>query len=403
MQIEQLSEVSYLFPSSLDLESLLVQKPLMPFSDLTMDFLDVFSILLKKEAKEFEDLLAFSFFIRRSNIKKKFSNYLDLEQNKLGRGLVFHITPSNVPINFAYSLVMGLLSGNTNIVRIPSKDYPQILKFCEVLFKIKETNKYAEVLNRIVLLRYDKGNNATKLFSWLCDVRIIWGGDETINSIRLNPLSPKSYDVVFVDKYSIALINADKFILEANHWQLANSFYYDTYFFDQNACTSPNMVIWLGNERNIKKSKDIFWSELLAIVKRKYPPIQPILAMDKLVNFCNMVSMNRNFKLTKVEHNCLWRIQCLNIPSEPDKHKCPAGFFLEYDCCSLDFLVPLVTKKFQTLAYWGFSKKELLDFVLNNNLEGIDRIVPIGRTSDFSSIWDGYDLIYSLTRTINAV
>ena len=31
------------------------------------------------------------------------------ESLRLGRGIIFHIAPSNVPINFAYSLVAGLL------------------------------------------------------------------------------------------------------------------------------------------------------------------------------------------------------------------------------------------------------------------------------------------------------
>ena len=32
--------------------------------------------------------------------------------------------------------------------------------------------------------------------------------------------------------------------------------------------------------------------------------------------------------------------------------------------------------------------------------KGIDRIVPIGKTSDFSLNWDGIDLINSLSRVI---
>ena len=50
----------------------------------------------------------------------------DKENFRLGRGCVFHISPSNVPVNYAYSLVVGLLTGNTNIVRISSKDFPQV-------------------------------------------------------------------------------------------------------------------------------------------------------------------------------------------------------------------------------------------------------------------------------------
>ena len=43
----------------------------------------------------------------------------------MGKGVVFHIAPSNVPVNYAYSLVTGLVCGNINIVRLPSKKFPQ--------------------------------------------------------------------------------------------------------------------------------------------------------------------------------------------------------------------------------------------------------------------------------------
>ena len=45
---------------------------------------------------------------------------------RVGRGIVFHITPSNVPLNFAYSWLSGILSGNLNIVRVASKKSEQM-------------------------------------------------------------------------------------------------------------------------------------------------------------------------------------------------------------------------------------------------------------------------------------
>lgn len=42
-----------------------------------------------------------------------------------GRGVAFHIAPSNVAVNFAFSLAAGLLTGNANIVRLSSKPFPR--------------------------------------------------------------------------------------------------------------------------------------------------------------------------------------------------------------------------------------------------------------------------------------
>ena len=50
---------------------------------------------------------------------------MKVRQN-LGKGTIFHIAPSNVPINFAFSLISGILMGNSNMVRLPSNQFKQI-------------------------------------------------------------------------------------------------------------------------------------------------------------------------------------------------------------------------------------------------------------------------------------
>ena len=102
--------------------------PFKPFAKETVSFLDDLSIELKKikNIKKFPDLISLSFWCRRNNIEQLKKKYL-LSKNRLGLGLIFHITPSNIPTNFAYSLIFGLITGNSNIVKVPSKT-PSILK-----------------------------------------------------------------------------------------------------------------------------------------------------------------------------------------------------------------------------------------------------------------------------------
>jgi len=40
-------------------------------------------------------------------------------------------------------------------------------------------------------------------------------------------------------------------------------------------------------------------------------------------------------------------------------------------------------------------------FILNNNLLGIDRLVPIGKALGIDIIWDGYEVLKSLSRTVS--
>ena len=61
----------------------------------------------------------------------------------IGRGKVLHIAPSNVPMNFAYSFAFGLLSGNINLVRLPSKEFAQIRILCDVIKQVcKQKNMH---------------------------------------------------------------------------------------------------------------------------------------------------------------------------------------------------------------------------------------------------------------------
>ena len=94
------------------------------FDETVIEFLNQISkeILKNRKFKKYTDVVSFGFWCRLSNIKKIIENY-KFYKNRLGRGTVLHITPSNVPTNFAYSLVFGLLAGNHNLVRLPRKNY----------------------------------------------------------------------------------------------------------------------------------------------------------------------------------------------------------------------------------------------------------------------------------------
>jgi hypothetical protein len=391
--------------TTLDYQSFLDLPPLSPFSNDVIDYLNTLSKELNKDKliRQYPDVSAFSFFCRRANItilKKRFS--CD-EIIKFGRGMVFHITPSNIPVNFAFSLILGLLSGNTNIVKISSKNFKQIDIIINAINKLTLVPQLSNISDRIVIIRYENSNNITAKLSLDCDVRIIWGGDDTIKLIRSNSLKPQAFDITFADRFSICAINADNYLNALNKEKIATDFYNDTYLFDQNSCTSPHLVIWIGIDVNIAKAKSIFWNKLHAQVKRKKYKLNSISAIDKLTNFYNQAINFKNIKLEYKEDNLIWRVLLTEVRDDLDMFRCNSGYFMEYHASSISDLSKIVNKKYQTLAYYGFSKEELINAIKQSRPKGIDRIVPIGRTMDFSLLWDGYDSIGILTRNIDVV
>jgi len=65
--------------------------------------------------------------------------------------------------------------------------------------------------------------------------------------------------------------------------KLVNEFYNDTYFFDQNACSSPHIIFWFGSDKLDSKNK--FWDLMDKCVKKKYK-MRNISAIDKYVRLC---------------------------------------------------------------------------------------------------------------------
>ena len=84
---------------------------------------------------------------------------------RIGKGLVFHIAPSNVPVNFAYSLALGLLSGNANIVRVSSKPFSQVDIICEALAALFAGEEYAAIRACTSVVSYGHDKEITDYYS----------------------------------------------------------------------------------------------------------------------------------------------------------------------------------------------------------------------------------------------
>jgi hypothetical protein len=85
------------------------------------------------------------------------------------------------------------------------------------------------------------------------------------------------------------------------------------------------------------------------------------------------------------------------------RESCGGGFFFECFINDLTDLALLVSRKDQTLTYFGFDKKELNEFVIKVNGAGIDRIVPVGQALNFAPVWDGYSLLNELSKRVHII
>ena len=371
-----------------------------PFDEEVIAFLNDVSRVLMKDvrSRQYSDVVTFAFWIRKgSTTMLKEQHLRDDGRFRIGKGVAFHIAPSNVPVNFAYSLVAGLLSGNANIVRVPSKEFEQVSIIADAFEKA--LCEHEGMRSYVTLVRYGREQNINDLFSSMADIRIIWGGDNTIEELRKSPLPPRSMEITFADRYSLTVIDSDAYMDMADKEKTAQDFYNDTYFSDQNACTSPRIVIWMGSR--IEEAKQLFWEKEYEIVKDRYE-FQPIQAVNKLTStYLSAVALSE-CRAEGHKDNRIVRIMIPKASASVMEYKDNSGFFFEYDCKDILEIRDLCDdKRCQTVGYIG--DKEMLMPLVESGVRGVDRIVPVGKTMDFDLIWDGYDLIGTMSRVIGVL
>ena len=393
-----LNRVTYLTGSAAIAAQLPEVKALVPFDNNIVEFLNDVSREIMKDprSRAYSDVVTFGFWIRKGSVLKLKERFQNTSENTLhlGKGVAFHIAPSNVPVNFAYSLVSGLLCGNANVVRVPSKVFPQVRIIADAFNRVLENR--IKMKPYVLCVRYGRDKDINDVFSSIADMRVVWGGDQTIAELRKSELPPRSGEITFADRYSLAVIDSDSYLSIEDKNRVAEDFYNDTFFSDQNACTSPRIIVWTGNQ--IDEAKELFWKTEHDLVEKKYT-FQDIQGVNKLTKAYLIAAVESGVMVEEHTDNLIVRVRVPAITDELMEYRENSGYFYEYDCENILDLIPLVNDKHcQTISYIGTC--EVLKPLLQAGVKGVDRIVPIGKTMDFDLIWDGYNLPSMLTRNI---
>jgi len=361
------------------------------FDTCTFAFLEALSKAFLRE-KAHSEIVALGFWLRRSHLLQIKERFLQKHHDELlfARGTVFHIAPSNVDTIFVYSLILSLLAGNYNIVRISERSNEQLERILTLFTSTLRSHPL--VAQHITLVRYGYDDTITKKFSSLCDVRIIWGGDATIEHIRSIPIPATAIELTFADKFSFALIDMEKITLNDDFFE---RLYRDSFTFLQNACSSVRCICWINASR---EKKELFWERFGDFCAKKMPQIQTKQTIDKLTALTLLVAKEKK----KIRYkNHIHRIAFEDIHELEYERHCGFGLFYEVDIDSLDTLFGYATRKNQTLCVAGISKEAIVTSMQKNRVQGFDRIVRLGEANSFAPIWDGYDILSSLVRVVD--
>lgn len=395
---EKLRAVTYIVGNADILADMPNASPLPPFDERVLALLQNWSkgIMADRQARQYPDVVTFAFWIRRGNLLQLKEQRLPKDEDRtlIGRGMAFHIAPSNVPINYAYSLVTGLLTGNANVVKIPSKPFEQVDLVNRALARCLEEDEAMRPY--IVLVRYGHEREVNDELSRYADARIIWGGDGTIGEVKRSAMQARAVEVSFADRYSLAVIDSDHYMVAEDAKKTAVGFFNDTYLTDQNACTSPRAVVWTGGR--IPEARERFWGALHELAAEKYT-LQAVQAVNKLTSAYLLAARVDGVRKVPAEDNLIVRMELERLDDGIMDWKDNSGYFFEYTCRDIRELRDVCDNTHcQTVSYIG--DRAMFRELLALGLRGVDRIVPMGHTMDFEFIWDGYDLIERLTRSV---
>jgi hypothetical protein len=346
--------------------------------------------------------VALGYWLRRANIDRlaqAFERRKEAEPDSVfvPAGRVFHVAPGNVDTMFVYSWALSFLCGNQNVVRVSGQQNDVLSGLLAVLARLMRDDAELGSGNRF--LTYEHNQAISGALSLWATHRVLWGGDETVTLLRALPLSPHASERTFGSKFSYCVVSMAAY-LGANVEvvdKLAAGFFNDIFWFDQMACSSPHLLVWVGEAENMDPALDRFHRSLEKEIERRGYRGNPSSAIHRL-NFVFDLACevdlradlaHKEFLAVRLPENAVWR-----------KETCGAGLFTHVRATHLLQVAELAAERDQTITHFGFSPVELRELAQKAGAKGVDRLVKVGEALAFDQVWDGYDLIGDFLRHV---
>lgn len=380
--------------------------PLRVGDERIRDFLTTFGrrLLRPAVARRYPELGSLGFFLRAGELDRALAAVAPPEGVlRFPRGLVFHVPPANVDTIFVYSWALSALAGNRNVVRISARSGGAAESVLDALNEaLGDVHPAVRQTQRMVTYGHDDA--VTQAFSAACDLRVIWGGDESVRVLRRHPLAPAARDLTFPDRSSFTVLSAPAWreAPAAVRCGVAEGLYNDVYWFDQAACASPRALLWVGDEPAVRQAHDELVAELAEVVRRREPLVDTAMAVQKRVATYGLAA-DGDAERVEFVGNAIASVR-LTGPGALPRGWLGTGTLAYARVDALAEVAELIERRDQTLTYFGFTVAELTELAQRLAGRGVDRFVPVGQALSFSPVWDGYDLLREFTRltTISA-
>lgn len=345
------------------------------------------------------DVYAFGFWCRPGHVRELLRAG---DGSRQGKGTILHIAPSNMPVMFGYSWAAALLAGNGSIVRIPSKTHPETELLCRKIQEVSELPEFREFYQSNALIRFERNDRILEGLTDLCQGRMLWGSTavtEHLSRIR-GTGSGHPTDLLFPGKYSISLLDAERMSSLSREAleQYAIRFCGDTYPADQNACSSPKLLLWKTGNLSAGETDRLrrTWWELVCRYAADYP-MDAGKMMEKYRELCLAYLRETGLKPVKRRSGQVWTVEVRELPKRISCLEGNLGLFFEARIQRTEELLPFLTGEIQTVTVAEIDGETLWKQIRAAGCAGVDRVVPMGEALQFSLYWDRKDLLRLLS------
>lgn len=371
-----------------------------PFAPEVVAFFGELSrrLFQSEAARQWPEIQALAFFLRKASLQRLNSEFRAKPGARAPRGTVFHVPPGNVETLFCFGFALAALAGNRNLVRVS----PRRSAVSDVLVSVLNDALAADgsgLRERTLMLEYEHQPELTLALSQACDVRVLWGGDETVRTLRQVSLPPRAIELTFPDRLSYAAFATER-LLSATDAELANvaeQLFNDAYWFDQRACSSPRALLLCGTPEGVDPAAERLLAALASVTARRAYRTSTDAALAKRL-YAERLAVGGEVTRVFWPSNEVVGLSVQSLAALRHHEHCGRGLFLLVRLRQLAELADLVHPSDQTLAHYGFGAAELIELAGSVQGRGLDRIVPLGKALELSHLWDGYDLLESFTR-----
>lgn len=380
-----------------------------PFAPETLAFLTALHrrLLSDPEARRFPDLQALGFWLRPAALARLEVGFwagMPAGVVAVPRGLALHLPPANVNTMLIYSWLPALLTGNRSLIRVSERGGEAAALLLRLVTETLAAPEAARLAAANLFVRYPHDNAVTAALSQAADVRLLWGGDATIAHLRALPVAPHGLDLAFPDRVSWAALAAAAYLAldEGGRQQQAEALANDLFWYGQQACASPRLLLWCGAERAISEAAADLYPRLAARAPAIAGPPGPAERLERLTVWHRAALELPVAALCHYGDGILTvaRLERFGAAECPALERLEAGLLVEARLEALEDCLPAVSRRVQTLACFGFAPETLAAFARRLNGRGIDRMVSLGQALSFSVQWDGIDLLRSLVRLV---